>query len=64
MGLKVTDEYGQRISFQRAVGRQFAKILSGLTCGIGYLLIAFTPRKQALHDFVARTLVVVRSYGA
>jgi len=49
---------GKRISFWRATGRYFATILSALTLGIGYLMIAFTPRKQALHDYVAKTLVV------
>jgi len=28
--------------------------------GIGYLLAAFTPQKQALHDMMAETLVIIR----
>jgi uncharacterized RDD family membrane protein YckC len=62
MNLLVTDVYGRRISFGRATGRYFAKILSGFTLLIGYLMIAFTPRKQGLHDMVAGTLVVRRQY--
>jgi uncharacterized RDD family membrane protein YckC len=62
MNLVVTDVYGRRISFGRATGRYFAKILSGLTLLIGYLMIAFTPRKQGLHDMIAGTLVVRRQY--
>lgn len=52
---------GERVSFGKATGRFFAaSIISGsLTLGIGYLMIAFTKRKQALHDFIAHTLVVV-----
>jgi uncharacterized RDD family membrane protein YckC len=57
-GLAVTDTHGRRISFGRATGRYFAKILSALTLGIGFLMVAFMPRKQGLHDVVAGTLVV------
>jgi uncharacterized RDD family membrane protein YckC len=57
-GLRVTDEAGRRIGFARATGRHFAKILDALTLGIGFLMVAFTRRKQGLHDLVARTLVV------
>jgi uncharacterized RDD family membrane protein YckC len=55
--LKVVDEAGNRISFARATGRFFAKGLSRLMMSIGYLMIAFTERKQGLHDMIAGTLV-------
>ena len=58
VGIIVTDEAGNRISFGRATGRYFGKILSGLIIYIGYLMIAFTGKKQGLHDILARTLVV------
>jgi uncharacterized RDD family membrane protein YckC len=58
MGIKVVDLAGRRISFGRATGRYFAKILSGLICDIGFILAGFTERKQALHDLIASTLVV------
>ena len=58
IGIKVTDINGNRISFERATGRTFAKMLSGLILGIGYIMIAFTKRKQGLHDMLAGTLVV------
>jgi len=57
LGLKVTDLAGQRISFTRATGRHFAKILSTMTFLIGYVMAGFNSRKQALHDIIARTLV-------
>jgi uncharacterized RDD family membrane protein YckC len=56
--LKVTDMYGQRISFGRATGRYFGQILSGMICFIGYIMVAFTEKKQGLHDMLAGTLVV------
>ena len=58
LGLRVTDLEGRRISFGRASGRQLATMLTGLTFGIGYVIVLFTTRKQTLHDLVAGTLVV------
>ncbi len=60
LGIRVTDMRGNRISFGRANGRYWAKILSSVILMIGYLMAAFTERKQALHDILAATLVVVR----
>lgn len=57
IGLVVTDMDGERISFLRATGRYFAKILSSLILCIGYIMVAFTQRKQGLHDLIAGTLV-------
>lgn len=57
VGVIVTDLHGNRISFLRATGRYFAKILSGLILMIGYIMVAFTERKQGLHDMLASTLV-------
>ncbi len=56
-GMKVTDLNGNRISFERATGRHFAKWLSGIVLGIGYIMVGFTERKQGLHDLLAGTLV-------
>jgi uncharacterized RDD family membrane protein YckC len=56
-GLKVTALDGNRISFGRATGRHFAKWLSGMILGIGYIMAGFTERKQGLHDLLAGTLV-------
>ena len=58
LGLKVTDMKGQRISFGRATGRYFGKIISGMIFMIGYILAGLTEKKQALHDMMAGCLVV------
>jgi uncharacterized RDD family membrane protein YckC len=58
LGIIVTDLNGHRISFGRATGRDFGKILSGLISNIGFLMIAVTEKKQGLHDMIAGTLVV------
>jgi uncharacterized RDD family membrane protein YckC len=58
MGIKVTNLDGGRIGFGRAVAREVARLLSFITFMIGYLMAAFTERKQALHDKVVGTVVV------
>jgi uncharacterized RDD family membrane protein YckC len=58
LGLTVTDLEGRRISFGRATGRYFAKIISSVILFIGYIMVAFTEKKQALHDMIAGTLVL------
>jgi len=60
VGVKVTDMEGRRIGFGRATTRALAKGLSALLCYIGYLMAAFTAQRQALHDIMARTLVLKR----
>ena len=60
LGIVVTDMSGNRISFGRATGRHFAKIISAIIFYIGFLMIAFTGKKQGLHDIIAETLVEVK----
>ena len=57
-GLKVIDYNGGRISFGQATGRYFAGLLNIFTIFVGYLMIAWTERRQGLHDLIAGTLVV------
>ncbi len=59
LGLAVTDLAGARVSFARASGRHFAKIITSLIpLGIGYILAGVTEKKQAIHDMLASCLVV------
>ena len=60
LGVVVTDIDGRRVSFARATGRYFGKWLSSLILCIGFLMIAFTEKKQGLHDMMAKCLVVVK----
>lgn len=59
----VTDIHGQRISFGRASGRHFAKIISTIILYIGFMMAGWTQRKQALHDMIAECLVWRRPEG-
>jgi uncharacterized RDD family membrane protein YckC len=59
LNLKVTDLSGQPISFGRASGRFFAKIITGMIpLMIGYIIAGFTEKKQAVHDMIASCLVL------
>jgi uncharacterized RDD family membrane protein YckC len=61
LGIVVVDSRGHRISFARANGRYWSKLVSAFTFGIGYLAAGFTRKKQALHDLMADTFVVKKS---
>jgi len=50
-----------RIGFLRASARWIGRFVSTLVLMIGYLIQPFTPRKRALHDFIAGTVVVVEA---
>lgn len=64
MHVVVTDLYGRRISFGRATGRYWSKILSALMLFAGFWVIPLTQRKQGLHDLIASTLVGRRDYAS
>jgi uncharacterized RDD family membrane protein YckC len=61
LGIVVTDLEGNRIGFGRATGRYFAKYLSFLILAIGVIMVAFTAKKQGLHDMIVSTLVVKKA---
>ncbi|MGC1483021.1 MAG: RDD family protein [Candidatus Acidiferrum sp.] len=59
LNLKVTDMSGQPISFGRATGRYFGKIITSMIpLFIGYIMAGFTEKKQAIHDMIASCLVL------
>ena len=58
LGIIVTDVNGQKLDFVKALIRNISKIISSCILFIGYLMAAFTEKKQALHDMIAGTLVV------
>ena len=60
LNLRVTGLNGERISFANATGRYFSKIVSALILCIGFIMVAFTAKKQGLHDMMAGTYVEKR----
>ncbi len=53
---------GKKPSTGQLVGRYFAYILSMLPLFLGFLWVAWDPRKQAWHDKLANTVVVRGSH--
>lgn len=58
LGIKVVDMEGNRITFGKALLRAIGRLISSAIMYIGYIMAAFTEKKQALHDIIANTLVV------
>ncbi len=56
----VTNYEFRRIGFAQANARYLGKLVSSLTFCIGFLMVAFTEKKQALHDQLAGTLVIIK----
>jgi uncharacterized RDD family membrane protein YckC len=49
---------GGKVTYARAFGRYFAKLLSSLTCLIGFIMALFDDQKRALHDHICNTRVI------
>jgi uncharacterized RDD family membrane protein YckC len=58
--IKVVTAEGQPVSYPLALGRYFAKMLSGLICAIGYIMAGFDEERRALHDRICNTRVVMK----
>lgn len=52
---------GARISFGRGILRMLGIMISSAILCIGFLMVAFTERKQGLHDMIAGTYVLKNS---
>jgi len=62
VGIKVTTTDGNKPTLGKLALREIVgKILDLITIGIGYLMVVFTGKKQALHDKIADTVVVYDS---
>ncbi|WP_225000060.1 RDD family protein [Cesiribacter sp. SM1] len=57
LGLYVADEDGNRLSFWQASLRYLGKLISLFTLFVGFLVALVHPRRQALHDLIAKTYV-------
>ena len=60
-GLAVTDLNLQRIGYGKANARFWSRILSSWILFAGFIMAAFTKKKQALHDMIAGTVVVKKA---
>lgn len=58
MDIEVVDQYENPITFPVALKRNVAKLVNVITFGIGFILSAAPPTKQALNDKIANTYVI------
>lgn len=58
LGLCIVNGSDDRITFKQAFIRYIASFISSAVLGIGYIMAAFTERKQTLHDMIANTYVI------
>lgn len=58
IAVKTDAEVPEMISKKRAFFRFLASFLCYLTLGIGYLILSFNKKRQAIHDRICRTIVV------
>ena len=65
LGIRVTDSDGGAIGMRRSVVRNAVRLLNitqipfiGLIPFVSYIVTAWTPRKQGLHDMLAKALVL------
>ncbi len=58
LGIIITDNQGNRISFARATIRFWAKFISMAIFWIGFLMAGFTSKRQGLHDMISECFVV------
>ncbi len=64
LGIKVTDMNGEKLTFLRSLSRNAAKIVTGFTLNVGYVMAGFTVQKQALHDKMTDCLVINKTATA
>ena len=58
LDIKITNENHGKIGFWRATGNLYLTVISALVVFIGFLMIAFTSRKQGFHNLISRTLCI------
>ena len=57
-GLRVCDYDYQKISFSKSALRSIGMFVSVIILMVGCIIVAFTQKKQALHDFMTKTYVI------
>jgi uncharacterized RDD family membrane protein YckC len=56
--IKIVDDAGMRLTIQKSIVRNFAKIISSLILFVGFLWIFFDKNKQGWHDKIAKCYIV------
>ncbi len=58
-GIRVIAKDGTKLSWGMVIFREWiGRLISIIPLNLPYLVVAFTPKNQAIHDFIADTLVI------
>jgi uncharacterized RDD family membrane protein YckC len=60
IGLKITDDHGNKISIGTSILRYIGYMISGFILLIGLIMVGFTENKRGLHDMIASTRVTYK----
>ena len=60
LGLKITDDHGNKISIGTSILRYIGYMISGFILLIGLIMVGFTENKRGLHDMIASTRVTYK----
>lgn len=58
MSFRVVAVHGERLKPRRAVVRLVGLVLAAIPLFAGYLIVPFDPKRRALQDYMARTVVI------
>ena len=58
LGMAVADLQGGRLGLVKTSIRYWTKLISVLSLGAGFMLVFFTDRRQAFHDYAAGGVVI------
>ncbi|MFJ7827065.1 RDD family protein [Psychrobacillus sp. NPDC096623] len=58
-GIRVISKDGEKLKWSNVIFREWiGRLICVIPLNIPYIVVAFTPKKQGVHDFIADTLVV------
>lgn len=59
LGIRVVSLHPEKLSLSTLVFREIVgRIISVVPFNLPYIVVGFTPKKQAIHDFIADTVVI------
>lgn len=62
MGIRVVDEFGNRMDLYKSARRNISKTVSIAVFSLGFIWILFDKKKQGWHDKLGKTFVVDKGF--
>jgi len=62
VGIRVISDKNDNLTLGKIILREtVGKLVTGITVGVGFMMVVFTEKKQALHDMIASSVVVYKN---